>query len=257
YHRIIAPSQNDALGVYDGRRAYGLERMMEYELPEAEKNIAKTGVPDSIDALARRQLDLVLAAWHDGTLEDDMRLHAARAAQDNFRTALYYYKEIQKQGPNDNNFGTARSGLSYADMALQMIERAGSYYKAEEIPAEYSPFGGWDEKAGTVKFSREAVEDLRRGFLIKELAVKFQSAKQFQDRGHFVLDASGSGHGMMVMPMQEIVEKLEEYGQDIHNPETFKNIGTDIDTFRACYQRERAAVLQNDQYKLIKPEFTL
>ncbi len=257
YHRIIAVGRDDYINTYNGKRAYGLERMMKYELPEAEKNIAKTGIPDSIQPLARRELDMVLAAWHDGTLEDDMRRNAARAAHDNFRTALSYYKQIQKQEPNDNNFGKARDGLAYADMTLEMIGRAGSYYKAEDIPAEYGSFGGWDEKAGTVKFSREAVEDLRRAFLIKELGVKFQSAKRFQDQGHFVLDASGSGHGMMVMPMQEIVEKLEEYGQDIHDPQTYKDIGTDIDTFRACYQRERAAVLQNDKYNLIKPEFGL
>lgn len=257
YHRIIAVGRDDYVNTYNGKRAYGLQRMMEYELPEAEKNIAKTGVPDSLEPLARRELDMVLAAWHDGTLEDDMRRNAIRAAHDDFRTALSYYEQIQKQGPNDNNFGTARDGLSYADMTIKMIDWAGSYYKAEDIPAKYGMFGGWDEKAGTVKFSREAVEDLRTGFLIKELAVKFQSAKKFQDQGHFVLDASGSGHGMMVMPMQEIAEKLQEYGRDIHDPQTYKDIGTDIDTFRKCYQRERAAVLPNDQYRLIKPEFAL
>lgn len=257
YHRIIVVGRDDYVNTYSGKRAYGLQHLMQYGLPQAEENIAKTGIPDSIEPLMRRELELVLAAWRDGTLEDDMRRNAARAAQDDFRTARSYLERIRKQGPDDNNFGTAREGLSYADMAIKMIDVAGPYYQPADIPAEYGTFGGWDKDAGTIRFSREAVEDLRTGFLMKELAVKFQSARKFQDKGHFVLDASGSGHGMMVMPMQEIAEKLQEYGHDIHDPETYKAIGTDIDTFRDCYRRERAAVLANDKYRLIKPELSL
>jgi hypothetical protein len=92
---------------------------------------------------------------------------------------------------------------------------------------------------------------------MRELAMEFSLAKDFQDKGHFVLDASGSGHGMMVMPMQGILGKLEDYGYDIHEPETFEALGTDIETFRECYQLERQNVQQDDKYSLIKPEFKL
>ncbi len=172
YHRTVTVNREDYLGVYNGRRANGIKHMLDETLPRLKESLAETGVPDALSPLAKQQLEFVLRVYRDGTLENDMRRSAAMAAQDHFRTMRSCYETVQKQKPGDRNTLPAEEGLSYAYMAVKMIERAGDHYEPCDIPAEHGMSGGWDEKAGTVHFSREAVEGLRKLLLVCEQGVK-------------------------------------------------------------------------------------
>lgn len=256
FNQATVRAREDFINTYHARRAASLQHMTEHMMPIVEKAIKDSALFPDLDPLEERQLALLRTACDDGTVEDDIARHAALAAHDEFRMALEVKKGVEK-ADQGKLFDLQRKGLGHADSTLEFIDMAGQYYQPVQIPAKYDSFSGWDEKAGTLDFSREAAEELRQWFLIRELATKFKSALEFQQEGHFVLDASGSGHGMMVMPMQEIAQKLQKYGHDISDPATYQQIGTDIQTFRQAYQRERSEVMKNDQYKLVRAELKL
>lgn len=258
YHQSQKISGRTYVDAYHGQRYHGLKRLLDYSLPALEKALAETGMPAEASPLMQREAQFVLDLYREGALEDDMKRTAQEAACDNFRSASHYAESLkQNEAQGKSYYQESREGLAYANGALNLIKAAGAYYQAKTIPHSYGSFGGWDKKKATIPFSREAAEDLRDFFLVKELGWKFREAMGFQNKGHFVLDASGSGHGMMVLPMQDILLKLEEYGRDIRDPETFREIGTDIDTFWDCYRKERQEAATNEYFsRLAKPELT-
>lgn len=256
YHWTRSSSAGDNyVDTQHSRVAYSWQRIFETQLPRYEKAIADYGAPSGLSPLVEIELAMVQKLHQDGTLKQELKREAIAAAHDYFRSTLKLLKAVQEQKPDDLRVNTTRDGLSRANQVLEFIDVAEEFYEEKQIPTSYTTRGRLDTNADTALFSRAEVEKMQKVFEVKNLALMFLPAKKFQDEGHFVLDASGSGHGMMQMPMQEILTKLEEYGMDIRDPETFKQIGTDIDTFWDCYQRERREVVKDDRYNLVKPEF--
>jgi hypothetical protein len=254
YFFAVSTTNNDYLGVVNRRRVGALGHLSDRVMPWMESVLDGGALPAGLTALEQQQITMLRAAKADGTMNADIRMSAVRAAHDCFRMAWMSKGVVLKARPDDNDFRAMKDGLREAEEGLKMMDIAGPYYKAARIPVEYG-YRGLDKNGAHELCSREALREMRRFFLVKELGAKFRNALQWQDKGHFVLDSSGGGFGAMVMPMQDILKKLEEYRQDIRAPETYKAIGTDIDTFWQAYRRERAEVAKNDQYKLMKPEY--
>lgn len=231
-----------------------LDRLQRLALPMFEAAVAETGLPAEINRIEAQQLDFIRQIAANGLLLDEVQRAANDLAQDHFRTAKLYAKTIEsKKSDVYHVTSNAKNGLSYVKQALELIDKAGAHYAPCDIPDGYGEFYGFSKT--TMPYSREAAEDMRRDFVLKQSGGEFIQAKKFHDQGHYVLDASGSGHGMMVMPIQDILQRLEEGGFDIRDPKTFTAMGTDIETVWACYRTERAHTQKQGQHVgLIRPE---
>jgi hypothetical protein len=167
-----------------------------------------------------------------------------------------FQRWLEKGDPRQA-YSNLSQGKGYAEAALRAINDAGDCYRPEPISYERTSMGwGWKADAPKIEFSREAVQDLLNDYMLKLSGNKFATALKFQGQGHFVLDSSGGGYGAMVMPMQDILGDLAKHNIDIHDPQTFVAMGTDLDTFWNAYRRERDAVSHDQQYsKMVGPEF--
>lgn len=242
-----------AINVQVGTHYYQLERLLDYALPEFEKAAAQVPLPKGgLSPLEATELSFIRQMAADGTLAQELS-HAANAlAEDNLRSAFMYAKAMKGNNLHEDAMH-ARRGVAHARMALELIDKAGADFVPRDIPDGYGHFGGWSET--NMRYDRQTAQDFQKLFTLKQCASEFAQAKKFHDQGHYVLDASGSGHGMMVMPMQDILRRLEDNGFDIRDPKTFTGMGTDIDTVWACYRTERQHTMAGPSYaKLAGPE---
>jgi hypothetical protein len=139
-----------------------------------------------------------------------------------------------------------QEAIASAMATLKYIDMAGDFYKKQKIYADYHSFGGWDKDKDKLNFSKEAAEKYLKTLQIKELSKKFSLAKEFQDKGKYIV-----GHEI---PMQSILEKMQENQMDISKPSNFKKIGTTKTDFKARYIKERSEVKKDSEYNyLIKP----
>lgn len=257
YHRAgLLGNRNGENPVYG--RFQNLKNLTQYALPEFEKAAAKTGTPAEATPLMLHELVFIRQLHLDGVFEQEIKKAACGAAVEHFRVATQYYDALRAQGQKVHNpLGACKGGLAYAGGALDMIGEAQDFYSPADVSVEPGRLG-WGRGKKTARFERSTLETYKRFFTLKKSGIEFKEAKGFQDRGHFELDASDSGHGMMVMPMQDILSQLQENGCDIADPQTYKEMGTNIDTFRACYRRERSSVAKSgDKYSLMKPEIRI
>jgi hypothetical protein len=240
-------------------RYYGLERLLEYQVPTFLDMYKKEGVPESVKGtVIERQAELIIQMAQSGLLEKEKRIAANAVAMEHFRTASAYARHMEADKKGENHFRFSREGKSAAEHALKAIDAAKEYYVPAEIPTENASSAGWgwDKKGPKVQFNRAAAQTLQDRFVLRLSGLKFENALQWQDKGAFVLDSSGSGHGAMTMPMQEILTELQAAKFDIKDPSTYTRMGTDIETFWKAYERERTEVSGDDKYKLIRPKFT-
>lgn len=255
FHAMQTQS-NEYRNVRAQRHHYAVNDLVAQRLPMFEVLYARSGLPDEseVNPLHLREIEFIRELHKDGLLEQELKRSALQAAYEEFRNVHFLKNDVENRLAKGEDFYHASSvGLYSAGNTLKLIEAAGDDYEPDDIPAAYDSWGQPDEDKGTIHFSRDNAEALRTYFLVKELAVKFTEAMEWQDKGEYVLDASGSGHGMMVMPMQDIALKLEDYGYDLKDPDTYSEIGTDIKTFSKAYNDERKAVARNDKYNLMKP----
>ncbi|MBU0858757.1 MAG: hypothetical protein KJ667_02360 [Alphaproteobacteria bacterium] len=260
YYSAQKMTARDAvMGDFAARHFHGLDRVLKVTLPAFEDSVAVTGMPKDIDHMQAREIALIREMKADGTLEMARKQAAQKLAIESFRTAIGYHNTLQSAAEKDNSRVYSRGFLQeaqqYVERGLKAIDQAQEFYQPAIVKIEYGMFGGWTDK--TAVFNRRALSDIGRDLTLRLCGVEFAQARKFQDQGHFVLDASGSGHGAMVMPMQDILYRLKRGLFDIDKPETFTAMGTDIDTFWNYYQRERDAVLRDDNNKnLLKPGLT-
>lgn len=251
---------NEYRNVRAQRHHYAVNELVENRLPMFEDLYARAGLPDEseINPIHLREIEFVRELNQDGLLKQELKRSALAAAHEEFFNASYLKNDVENRIAKGEDFYHASSaGLYSADNTLKLIEAAGNDYEPDDIPAAYDSWGQPDADKGTIHFSRDNTEALRTYFLTKELAVKFTEAMEWQNKGEYVLDASGSGHGMMVMPMQDIALKLKDYGYDLKDPDTYPEIGTDIKTFSKAYNDERKAVSMDDKYGLLRPSLKI
>ncbi|HIF24571.1 MAG TPA: hypothetical protein EYG18_06250 [Micavibrio sp.] len=257
YHAAMAPERRyDAwsLGGAVSRHAI-LQSMAERELPQTEVLIAKFGIPESVPPMTAQTLKMIIGARDDGTLEQDIKQSAMAGAIEEFCLAEALIRQYDAAKETDRT--TPRGCLGKAKIVLELLDEAGEYYAPQTVTLMKDNHRDADEAPKAMIFDRQAATDLRDKCLKLLLANDFKVALDFQAQGHFVLDYSGSGHGMMKMPMQSIAEELNKAGADLTDPKTYDALGTDIKTFRACYERERTEVAANDEYNLLKPAFKI
>ncbi len=255
YHSAqkLSGEGSDYAGQQVYRQHHRLERLLTYALPAFEAAGGAAGLPAEVTPLQRRELAFIRQLQQDGMLEEELKKSAFRCAIQSFRTAHAYYSQMIKK-PDDDGYRTFKDGLGYANSALEYIDKAQEFYQPQDVHLEYSNRGGW--KGAKTRFDRAAVEAYRDEFMLKISGIEFKQAKVFQDKGHFVLDSSGSGHGAMTLPMQRILERLQENGHNPADPAVYTRMGTDIETFWDAYQLERREVSRNSQYaNMLKPEF--
>ena len=231
---------------------HGLKRLVEFTLPNLEQHLAESGLPDDVSELRLIELRMLQEIKASGALERAVKLAANSCAMENTRSAYSFQKRAKEKQADMSHLQECREGMAYADAALEAIDNAQEFYAPKDIPLEYDGFGGWKDDKGP--YNREILTEMKEYFLLQESAIEFHQAYKFHQDGHYVLDASGSGHGMMRMPMQHIAVKLEEAGYDIRDPKLFEQMGTDIDTFWNAYETERQHVIKDDEYKLVKPK---
>lgn len=250
--------KHDYIDVQASTRAYALEQILKYRMPYYEDCLAKADIAEDAPAspATLRDFAYIRELYQDGTLEQEMKHASLEAAKDRMRNVFSTMKQVENNGKEGLLYRLCKEGLSYAENAIEAMDKAGELYKPGTIPAEYGRYSGWGET--TMEFSREKAEEFKTKFLLMQLKSEFNTAVKFQEEGHFVLDVSGGGYGMNQMPVQEIAGKLAEYGYDLTDPATFEKIGTDQQSFRERYQRERQEVIKNKDFsKLVKPEFKL
>ncbi|MGZ9097315.1 MAG: hypothetical protein ACXW30_03345 [Micavibrio sp.] len=255
FHRAqkLSGDENDYAGQQVYRQHHRLGRLLTYALPAFEAAGGEASLPADVNLLQRRELAFIRQLQQDGTLEDELKNSAYRCAIQSFRTVHSYYKQMIKK-PEDDGYRTFKEGLGYATKSLEYIDKAQEFYQPQDVHLEYGSRGGW--KGEKTRFDRAAVEAYRDEFMLKISGIEFKQAKVFQDQGHFVLDSSGSGHGAMTLPMQRILERLQENGHNPADPQVYARMGTDMETFWAAYQLERREVGKDSQYaKMLKPEF--
>lgn len=233
-----------------------IQRLLEYGLPHFESLYAQEGLPDNVSPVALRQLQLLRDLAADGTLALEMKTAANEWAKICLRNAVMFQRWLEKGDPRQA-YSNLSQGKGYAEEAMRAIDNAGDCYQPGPISYERTSMGwGWKADAPKIEFSREAVQELLNDYMLKLAGNKFATALKFQGQGHFVLDSSGGGYGAMVMPMQDILGDLAAHKIDIHDPQTFTAMGTDLDTFWKAYRREREAVSLDQQYsKMVGPEF--
>ncbi|MBL1147344.1 MAG: hypothetical protein HND56_09390 [Pseudomonadota bacterium] len=252
YHQAQSLSTQRFAGEQPPQQYYGLQQLSEKFMPKLEELIAENGLPDDLPELRLAELDLLRNMHQNGGLERAVKLSANNAAIEYTRRAYTYMEKAKTKQADGTHLQECREGLSYADGALEAIDAAQEFYTPKDIPIRYDGWGGWKDDKGP--YNREILAEMKEYFLLQESAIEFHQAYKFHQEGHYVLDASGSGHGMMRMPMQHIAEKLKEQGYDIRDPELFEQMGTDIDTFWNAYDTERQNVIKDDKYKLVKPQ---
>ena len=252
YHQTQTLSTQRFAGEQPAQQYHGLKRLSEQFMPELEQQLSQNGLPDALPELRLAELDLLRNAYANGGLERAVKLAANNAAMEYTRRAYQYTKLAKNKQAEGTHLRECREGLSYAEGALKAIDDAQEYYAPKDIPLEYDGWGAWEDKKSP--YNREVLQEMKEYFLLQESAIEFHQAYKFHKEGHYVLDASGSGHGMMRMPMQHIAEKLDQQGYDIRDPKLFEQMGTDIGTFWTAYETERQSVLKDDKYKLIKPQ---
>jgi hypothetical protein len=257
YYTFMGGGSHEFVEQHFAKRMYGIERLLDFALAHAEDRVAQQGMPPELSVAEQRQFVMIQDLHRSGALKEEMQCAAAGMAICEFRAALRNKDAIEKTKPGEPvSYESVRTGLGRIDRAMEAVEKAGAHYQPCEVLVDRG-IRGLNKNGCKVAYSREAVEELRTYFLVRQLGMQFERAKMFQDQGHFVLDSTSGGFGAMVMPMQEILTKLQAYGKDIADKETYRAIGTEKDIFWACYQRERAEVQKNDQYKLLKPEFKI
>lgn len=256
YHRSQTLTSQYGDG-YLYSRCANLERLLNYNLPEFEKLNAKAGLSPWVTPLMLRELDLIRVAAQDGTFVVEIKKACNEIAQSQFRSASASRDDAEKSN-NNGDYRCYTHGLEQAKSALDNIEKAQEFYTPGLIPMEPGRLGwGWRKEGKTASFNRAEVESLKGYFIMKICGVEFTEAKAYQDKCMFVLDSSGSGHGAMTLPMQRILERLQDVKYDIRDPQVYLGMGTDIDTFWDCYHRERQVALAAGQYAhLLKPELT-
>jgi hypothetical protein len=230
--------------------------ILKFRLPEFEKLNTKAGTIPLATPLMLLELDLIRNAAQDGTFTSEIKKAHNEIAKDDFRVAFGRRQRLEE--PNSKSiYRDYKDGLGYAESTINNIDKAQEFYTPGLIPMDQGSGGwGWKKNARTEMFNRAAAETLKNYFIMKVCGTEFVEAKAFQDKGEFVLDSSGSGHGAMTLPMQRILERLQEAQHDIRDPKTYQGMGTDIDTFWDCYRRERDMVLAVGKYNnLVKPQF--
>jgi len=252
YHQAQSLSTYKYLGEQPRMQYHGLKRLVEFTLPNLEQHLAESGLPDDVSELRLIELRMLQETKASGALDRAVKLAANGCAMENTRSAYSYLKRAKEKQAEMSHLQECREGLAYANAALEAIDNAQEFYAPKEITLEYDGFGGWKDEKGP--YNREILTDMKEYFLLQESAIEFHQAYKFHQEGHYVLDASGSGHGMMRMPMQHIAEKLKEEGYNIRDPKLFEQMGTDIDTFWNAYETERQNVIKDDKYKLVKPQ---
>lgn len=255
-YNTMQKQHHDFVGVQAQFHYTGLKRLLEFTYPRYEQALKNAPLPakNTINPLHLRELEFITSLNDDGTLKQYLKQAALQAALDEYRNVYRAKSKVEEQiSKGEEFYRDSSQGLAYSKALLEYIDAADDAYAAQNIPANYGFFGGWDNDAGTIEFSRKNAEEFRDYFIAKQLGNKFSNALDWQAKGEYVLDASGSGHGAMVMPMQDIATELKGYGYDLNDPATFTMIGTDIATFSKAYHDERNAVLKNDQYNLVKP----
>lgn len=257
--------RNGYIDQHANTQVHALTRLVKTLLPalkslaqDSSGNFLINHVPGNLSTMEMRQIDVILDMDKDGTLQNALQRAAVRAAESQFRTACSYMEDAKRNPIEPNaDVRSLRQGLGYVDSALDMIAKAGPLFTPRDVYLKFGNRGGVPRKDGSsAELSVAVLEAMRDFFLIREAGVEFACAYEFHKRGQYVLDASGSGHGAMVMPMQKILTTLQGRGKDIRDPQLYADMGTDIDTFWAAYSAERAAVMQDQQYKnLVKPAF--
>lgn len=210
--------------------------------------------PENVTPTQQRQLALIFSMIQDGTLQAEREQAAVESAKENFRAARMFYTRLQKNDRNGQNYRDLKEGLSHVKITFDLIHKeAGTAYKPEEILVERDCFGGWHEDKDM--FSVERLTEFADYFTTKLMEHEVSQALILQEQGHYVVDASGSGHGMLVLPIQDVLHRMVESGFDLDDPQTYEAIGTDIDTFWDAYQRERQKAAQHEHGpRLMKPE---
>lgn len=253
YHQAQTLSSTQRFaGEQAPQQYYGLKRLSEQFLPILENLITENGLPNDLPELRQAELDLLRNMHQNGGLERAVKQAANNAAIDYTRNAYNFMEQAKAKQAEGTHLRECREGLSYATGALEAIDAAQEFYTPKDIPLKYDGWGGWKDETGP--YNRDVVQKMKEYFLLQESAIEFHQAYKFHQDGHYVLDASGSGHGMMRMPMQHIAEKLDAQGYDIRDPKLFEQMGTDIDTFWKAYDTERQNVIKDDKYKLVKPQ---
>lgn len=255
YHgaRHIGDNRADHLN----RIQYGrMRQLLAFDLPSYETHVASSGLSDKINPALAQEINALCELKKTGKLDAELARLNIERAKDFFRTAYVINEEQEKEAAETGapHYRALKRAYATAESAAKALDEAKGVVAPCDIPVASDDDGYWED--ARVTFDRAAVTGLRDSLLLKTCGIEFGEIVTFQDQGHFVLDASGSGHGMMVLPVQRIVENLTEHKFDLNAPATFAAMGTTAEVFWAAYDRERLAVAKDPAYaSRLAPEF--
>jgi hypothetical protein len=245
YFRVVTPEPNSYVNGYHAPKAHELKRIQDVLIPLIKTSISEAGMP-KLSAMEKSNFDILMDRYHTRALVKEMKESALNAAHDAFRSTIILQNKANMQNPNDKSTQPIQEAIAQAIGTLNLIEMAGTNYKKQEIYADYHAFGGWDKEKKKLKFSKEAAKDLLETLRLKELSKNFSLAKEFQDKGKYIV-----GHDM---PLQSILEKMQENNMDISKAASFKGFGTTKKEFKTRYNKERKEIKKDSDYSyLIKP----
>lgn len=262
YHAALQKTASDYTEEYYARRTNQLTYLLHLLLPDAEKRLAKTGIPEYVSLLTEQQFSMIMDAYYTGALQNEIKLSAYIAAQDLYRTSLSIdrrMKEKASHGVKEEDFiirDNVKIALGLLRRALDFIEKADDLYHPEEILVERHLRGSLVRNGATATFDRSSVKALHKEFLSQKLNHDFSEAVSFQEKGHFLIDPTG-GYGATLAPVQEIAAQLDEYGYDLKDSSVYELLGTDKETFKERYQKERASIIDSGNKDILRPEFKL
>lgn len=235
------------------RRMLGLQQLLDHDLPEYEREVSAAGIAVPLNDVQSAQLALILDLKQRGALERQMKQAANECAVERFRVVYEAHVKLQDPAAKFESSMAERS-LVAVQNALDYIDLAGDCYQPGLVASGYTNRGGLNNHMA--HFERSVIEGYRTDFTLKMCRDLFESAIKFQADGHFALDFSGSGHGEMDLPMQRILDQLQENALDPRDGATFTRLGVGEADFWAAYALERQAVANDPKHsKLLKTEF--
>lgn len=241
------------LGQRASRQRTALKHLLAYRIPAYEEQLASAALPDSINVIQAHQLAFIFDLQKNGVFDAQLKKLANECAVEGFRTVHERHNTLQKD-PAKFSFAAAQEALSETKCTLEAIAESGDAYQPGPVPSGYDLFGSFTKD--TIQFEAATLLAYRETFALKACQDLFEKTVKFQADGHFVLDFSGSGHGAMGLPMQRIVEQLQDNGLNPLDKTVYTRMGVDEAVFWAAYTQERQVVAQDPKHsKLLKPEF--
>lgn len=247
YHGARRISDDGFMGDSNRRQYHKLNQLLSFDLPAYETHVATSGLSNALSPILVQEINDLCALKNSGVLQAELKRLNIECAKDSFRNA---YALAAVAG----NYRDVKMALGYAQSSLKSVKAAGGTVVSCMIPLDYDFDGYWTKVR--VSFDRAAIVGLHDKLLLKTCGIEFKEATAYQAQGHFVLDASGSGHGALTLPIQSIVEKLVANKYNMKVPSMFTAMGTTAKDFWAAYQQERQAVAANPEHaKRLGPEY--